>query len=816
MHDQRFPFLDDSSIAGVYIVQQNRVVHANARTAEIFGYSLEEFLRVEPGSLVHATDRGLVAENVRLRRGDERRQVRFSFRGLRKDGSVVHCEVHGETLEHEGAKAMGGLLLDVTERVTALEAVRAAEEKYRGIFENSVVGMYQSSAAGSSAGRFLTVNPALAAMHGYASPAEMMAEVNDVGALYVDPEEHARFRQLLSDEGRVSGFESQVLRKDGQPFWVAENARALRDASGQVVGIEGSALDITERKRAERSQRDSERRLRDLLENMELLAVLKDSQGLVEFANDSVLRLRGLSREQVLGRSWFDLFVPEEERELRREEFHANLLAGAQESSERQMLGRESERRLVSWHFIPMRDEQGRVTGSAGIGVDVTESRAAADKLLHDAFHDSLTGLPNRALFMDRLEHRLARQKRRPGEGFSVLFLDVDRFKVVNDSLGHVRGDELLIEIARRLSSCLRPGDTVARLGGDEFTILLEDVAEPSDANRIADRIHDELNAPIELKEQEVFTAVSIGIAHGASRYTKPEEILRDADTALYRAKAQGRGRSIEFDPSMHDRAVALLQLETDLRRALERNELRLHYQPVISLKSGKITGAEALVRWMHPLRGLVPPGDFIPLAEETGLIVGIGAWVLQEACKQGREWQERFGVAIDMGVNLSSKQFLQPDLVGQVAAVLQKTGFSPKHLRLEITETVLMEKGVAVADVMTELRAMGIRLDLDDFGTGYSSLSYLHQFPLDTLKIDRSFVSRINATDEGAEIVNTILALAASLDMEVVAEGVETAEQLSKLRELKCGYAQGYHLCKPVESGRFGALLAEGRRWEP
>ena len=810
MLDERFPFLDGQSIAGVYVVQDDRVVHANARIAEMFGYTVPELLELPSlGALIHLDDRPQVPEDERITKEEPPR--RMVFRGVRKDRSIVHCEVHYSRIEHQGKPAVAGLLLDVSERVAAQEALRVAEEKYRSIFENSVAGMYQCSIEG----RFLTVNPALAKMHGYASPQEMIDQVADARSLLVDPEASLRFRLALAEQGAVADFESQVLRKDGQKFWITENARAMRDASGAVIGIDGTALDITERKKAERAQRDSERRMRDLLENMELLAVLKDAEGRVEFCNDAVLRLRGLSREEVLGRSWFEVFVPAEEREQRREEFLANLDAGAQESSERVMLGRDEKKRLVSWHFIPLRDELGNVMGSAGIGVDVTESRAAADKLLHDAFHDSLTGLPNRALFMDRLEHRLARQKRRPDLGFSVLFLDVDRFKVVNDSLGHVRGDELLVAIARRLQACLRPGDTVARLGGDEFTILLEDVASRADATKISDRIHDELGAPVNLQGQEVFTAVSIGIAHGTIDYVRPEEILRDADTALYRAKAQGRARSIEFDPSMHDRAVALLLLETDLRRALERNELRLHYQPVVSLKTGSITGAEALVRWMHPQRGLVPPGDFIPLAEETGLIVPIGAWVLREACRQAREWQEKLGANIDMGVNLSSKQFLQPDLVAQVAAVLQETGLSPRSLRLEITESVLMEKGVAVADVMTELRAMGIRLDLDDFGTGYSSLSYLHQFPLDTLKIDRSFVARIGANAEGAEIVNTILALAASLDMEVVAEGVETAEQLGKLRELHCGYAQGYHLCRPVEGARFETLLIEGRRWD-
>ncbi|TMA73728.1 MAG: EAL domain-containing protein [Deltaproteobacteria bacterium] len=426
-----------------------------------------------------------------------------------------------------------------------------------------------------------------------------------------------------------------------------------------------------------------------------------------------------------------------------------------------------------------------------------------------------LTGLPNRALFLDRLEHRLALEKRRHKTSFSVLVLDIDRFKVINDSLGHVRGDELLIEVARRLQSCLRPGDSVARLSGDEFTILLEDVATAADARKVADRLREELRVPFWLGALEVFSGASIGIAHGSATYAHPEDILRDADTALYRAKAQGRGRCVEFDASMHDRAVELLQLETALRRALERNEFRLHYQPVVSLTSGQITGAEALLRWNHPERGLVPPMEFIPLAEETGLIVEIGAWVLREASRQMKEWQERLGQpGLEIGVNLSSRQFQGPGLVAEVAEVLRATGLSPRSLRLEVTESLLMDKHPNVAQTMTELRAMGVRIDLDDFGTGYSSLSYLHQFPIDTLKIDRSFIHRIGASDDAVEIVNTILALANSLDMEVVAEGVETEQQLEVLRKMHCAYAQGYHLSRPVEAPQFESLVGTRRSW--
>jgi diguanylate cyclase (GGDEF)-like protein len=416
---------------------------------------------------------------------------------------------------------------------------------------------------------------------------------------------------------------------------------------------------------------------------------------------------------------------------------------------------------------------------------------------------------------MDRLAHRLLLEKRRAQSSFSVLFLDVDRFKVVNDSLGHARGDEMLVEVGRRLHSGVRPADTVARLGGDEFTVLLEDVPARESACRVADRLQDAMKAPFVLGGQEVFSGVSIGIAHGSAGYGTPEEILRDADTALYRAKAQGRGRWVEFDSTMHERAVELLQLETDLRRALERHELLLHYQPVVQLETGRISGAEALVRWQHPERGLVPPVEFIPLAEETGLIVPIGAWVLREACEQMHRWQQQLNAPdLEIGVNLSSKQFQSPGLVGEVADVLRVTGLSPRSLRLEVTESLLMDKHPAVADAMTGLRAMGVRIDLDDFGTGYSSLSYLHQFPIDTLKIDRSFVHRMSASEEGLEIVNTILSLAQSLDMEVVAEGVENAEQLKLLRGMHCSYAQGYHLSRPIDAPRFASLVGEHRNF--
>ncbi len=443
---------------------------------------------------------------------------------------------------------------------------------------------------------------------------------------------------------------------------------------------------------------------------------------------------------------------------------------------------------------------------------DITDRKRAEEQLLHDAFHDALTGLPNRALFMDHVKMAIQRSRRSGDRLFAALFLDLDRFKIINDSLGHMVGDQLLVGIAHRLEACLRPGDTVARLGGDEFTILLEDLASTDDAIEVARRVQEAVTQPFNIGGHEVFTTASIGIALSNTGYERAEDLLRDADTAMYRAKMEGKKRHVVFDKAMHDRAMELLQTETDLRRALTRQEFFLNYQPIVDLETGRVASFEALVRWRHPERGLVGPSDFIPVAEETGLIVPLGLWVLNEACQQMREWQ-RLGLAdesVTMSVNLSSRQFSQADLIERISSALRESGLKAGNLKLEITESMVMENIDTAIDMLMQLRGLGVGLSIDDFGTGYSSLSYLHRFPIDTLKIDRSFVTQMTDNSENAEIVRTIVTLARSLDMAVVAEGVETADQLRQLGDLGCDYGQGYLFSRPVGAGQAAELLTD------
>lgn len=443
---------------------------------------------------------------------------------------------------------------------------------------------------------------------------------------------------------------------------------------------------------------------------------------------------------------------------------------------------------------------------------DITEKKQAEQQVHHAAFHDALTGLPNRSLLLDHLSLALARATRNDDYQFAVLFLDLDRFKMVNDSLGHTLGDQLLIELARRLEQCMRGTDTVARLGGDEFGMLLDGIKEPYEAICIAERVQELLRDPFDLNGHEFMTTVSIGIAFSKTGYQSPEDILRDADIAMYRAKTRGKARYEVFDAGMHERAVEALTLERELRRAIENQEIEVYYQPIISLADLKVTGFEGLARWDSKTLGQISPERFIPLAEETGLIINLGMLVLKKACHQVHEWHNRFPrqPKMSISVNLSTRQFRQLNLVEQIKSVLKETKLDPSTLHLEVTESALMENANDAAEMLAQLKQIGVKLSIDDFGTGYSSLNYLHRFPFDILKVDRSFVTRMGIDEESNGIIETILILAKKLKKETIAEGVETHDQVRKLAADGCDCAQGYLFSRPVVAAEAQRLFLE------
>ena len=630
----------------------------------------------------------------------------------------------------------------------------------------------------------------------------------------------------LLTRGRAVGVINLQNRK---PHEYTAREIASISTMGAFVGAEiemvrlevESAQDVTERRRAE------DHFYKAFNANPEPIAIATIPEERYLDVNESFLLVTGFQRDEVVGRTAAELnfwACPEEQTRL----MESLSEKGRVRDLEIAFSTKSGEKRtgLESAEIIDV----GGQACMLAILKDITELKRAQEKLVHDAFHDSLTSLPNRALFLDRLERTVARAKRHKDYKFAVLFIDIDRFKIVNDSLGHHAGDELIIQFSKRILHSLRledvisapatpysfvnewttKDDTLARLGGDEFTVLLDDLHSPTDSIRVASRIQQSFAEPFLIAGQEVFTTASIGIAASSDSYASAAEVLRDADIAMYRAKSQGKARTEVFDQAMHDHAVGRLKLETDLRHALEREEFRVYYQPIVSLASGKIAGFEALVRWDRPGVGIVAPAEFIGVAEDMGLIVFIGSWVLRQACEQVRRWhladpEQRL---LTMSVNVSGRQFKQPDIVEQVEKILRETQVDPATIKLEITETVTMDNAERTIRVVKGLKKLGIRLSIDDFGTGYSSLSYLRRFPMDTLKIDRSFVQNLPGNPENLEIVRTIISLARNLGIDVVAEGAETAGEIEHLKALECDFGQGYFYSKPVDGEQAGSLL--------
>ena len=585
-----------------------------------------------------------------------------------------------------------------------------------------------------------------------------------------------------------------------------------------VKNVESSTSQAEQAKRHLAEMQESEERFRSAFDHAPIGMALVAPDGRWLQVNQCLCDIAGYSEDEFKGMTFQAITHPDE---------LGDFLTSLKEVVDGQVLTHQMEKRYLHklghevWVLVGVsliRDSESKCLHLIFQIQDITHRRRAEQQLVHEALHDALTGLPNRAWFMEQLQVSLDLVHSQKDRLFAVLFLDLDRFKLINDSIGHMVGDQLLIGIANRLTHCVRPGDKVARLGGDEFTILLDDIRSVSEATEVADRIQKHLSKSFNVGGYETFTTVSIGIALSTPEYQLPEDFLRDADTAMYQAKSLGKARHVIFDKGMHARAVNLLQLETDLRRAIDRGEFFIEYQPIVELRSGRLTGFEALVRWQHPERGSVLPDRFIAVAEETGFIVPIGRWVLLQACLQMQRWNEKHSPAtpLSISVNLSGRQFAHSNLLEQITEILEVTGLDPRLLKLEITESVVMESVESTAGTLEKLRALGVELSIDDFGTGYSSLSYLHRLPIDTLKIDRSFVSRMAENNENKEIVRTIIMLAKTLGMGVIAEGVETNEQAELLRELECQSVQGYLVSRPLDAESTDRLILSAlSQWE-
>ena len=465
---------------------------------------------------------------------------------------------------------------------------------------------------------------------------------------------------------------------------------------------------------------------------------------------------------------------------------------------------------------LAIRTSSGRATRFAGSQTDVSERKSNEEQMIYDALHDTLTSIPNRTLLLDRIRQSLVRRKRYPKTSFAIIFIDLDRFRLVNESLGHIHGDELLQLISARLKETIPIGDTVARLGGDEFSVLLQDIESVRDVEAIAKDIQNSFSKPFFLGDKEVFASASMGIAHSDNNYKTPEEILRDSELAMYRAKRDGKSQSIVFQPQFRQSSLSPIDLDTDLRRALDRDEMELHYQPIISMRDRTISGFEALLRWSHRSRGVISPNEFIPLAEETGLIYDLGQWVLGKACKQIAAWNKSKEKEdqLEISINLSSRQFSDPNLVEGIVENIEKSGFDAEFLKIEITESALMQNAQRSVNMLNQLKDLNIKVCVDDFGTGYSSLSYLHTFPIDTLKIDRSFVHDMSRNFRNMEIIRTIIMLAHNLKLDVIAEGVETGEQDAQLSALGCQFAQGFYFSRPLNSSDAALLIQQNHQW--
>ncbi|CAA9469742.1 MAG: diguanylate cyclase/phosphodiesterase (GGDEF & EAL domains) with PAS/PAC sensor(s) [uncultured Rubrobacteraceae bacterium] len=786
------------------------VRYASPALERVLGYEPAERVGALSFELIHPDDVARAREAFAdILRGPNQ-SVAVEVRARHRDGSWRHLQAVGTNLLDD--PSVGAIVLngrDITERKEAEEALREAEERYRTLVEQIPAVSYIDWADGSD--RPLYTSPQIEEMLGY-TPEEWLE-----GRLWTQRLHPGdRERILAADERFEAGGgrfdeEYRLLARDGSVVWVREQAVLVKDEAGEPLYWQGVLFDMTERKEAEEAVQRSATRLAEAQRLAHLGGWEWDIRTGEISWSDEAYRIYGLSpQELVPSFERFMEIVHPDDRELLEGVINGALDGHRAYDVEHRIVRPGGEVRVVHRQAGVVRGEGGEPLRMVGTVHDVTERKTLEGQLEHRALHDPLTDLPNRTLFVDRLEQALRRARRQRGRKVAVLFVDLDNFKVVNDSLGHKVGDSLLAVLAERVRWSLRPGDTLARFGGDEFTVLVEDIYDPADAVQVAERITAELRRPFVLEGRELFASASIGIALGESATKGTEDLLRDADTAMYRAKEERSGYCM-FDPKMYERAVRRLELENDLRKAVESGEFAVLYQPIVRLETGETWGLEALARWDHPRRGLLDPSEFVPVAEESGLIIPIGNRVLEEACRRTKGWQDRYPRTppLILSVNLSAKQLRRPELAETTEYILRETGLDAGCLTLDVTETVYIKALEGNTPALDGLKKAGVRISVDDFGVGYSSLSYLKRLPADILKIDRSFTAGLGEDIEDTAIVRMVIELAHTFSMKVVAEGVESEEQAASLREMGCDMAQGYHFARPLRPEEVPGFLA-------